>query len=135
MSRERSTKLGLANGSVVSAGTAITAPAGGVDMLGYDEIWFFGSMSTYDAGNSANLASSATTGGSYTDITGSSVTTGDALDSFLLIAQAAGNSRWIRCEVDRSGGATVVGDIYYLQFRARKGPVTHGSTIDSDIVV
>jgi len=28
-----------------------------------------------------------------------------------------------------------LGEIYAVQFRARKGPVTHGSTIEADYVV
>lgn len=132
MSRERSVKLTKAMALSTTAGTAVNSAS--VDMLGYDEVWFFGNMVTANATNSANLASS-TDDSTFVDITGSQVIPSTDNYSWLLTAQAAGNSRYIRCEVVRSGADTVLGEIYALQFRSRKGPVTHGSDIEADYVV
>ena len=132
MSRERNNKLTKVMALSTTAGTAVNTAS--VDMEGYDEVWFFGNMVTSNASNSAVLASSSDDA-SFVDITGSSVIPSAGNQSFLLTAQASGNLRYIRCEVDRGGANTVLGEIYAIQFRGRKGPATHGATIEADYVV
>lgn len=129
MNLSQNTKLTLVKAAQTSAGTAVDSDS--VDMAGFEGVIFFGSIATANAANSANVAESDDDS-TFNDLLGTKVVPGDNGDSFLIdVYRPLG--RYVRCEVDRGGANTAVGDIYALQYGARKKPVTHGATIDSEV--
>lgn len=120
--------------TMVLAGAATGTSAqntAAVDMAGYEGVVFFGSFATANAGNYANLAQSTASGGTYNDLEGTKVTPGDNGDSWAIDVYRP-TKRFVRAETVRAGATTVTGDVYALQYGARKPPVTHGATIDSE---
>ena len=114
-----------------SAGTAINSDS--VDMQGWEGVMFFGRIATVDAVNFANAAQSSDDGSAdaFADLAGTKVTPGDDADSFLIDVYRP-LERYVRCEVDRGGANTIVGDIYAIQYGPKVKPTTHGSTIDAE---
>lgn len=123
-------KLVLVKGNQSSAGTAINTDS--VDMDGFEGVMFFGVIETV-SGNSAN-ASQSSDDSTFNDLENTAVAPGDDGDSFLIDIFRP-TDRYVRCEVDRSGTNTAVGDIYAVLYGARSAPVTHGATIDNEIHV
>lgn len=121
-------KITKVNARATSAGTAINTSS--VDMAGFGGVVFIGQMDTANAGNSANVAQSAddTT---FADLAGTAVVTGDDADSFAIDVKDP-TDRYVRCEIDRSGANTAVGEIYAIQYDPRKAPVSQGATIDGE---
>ena len=111
-----------------SAGTALNSAS--VDMDGFEGVMFFGRIATANAANFANLAQSSDDS-TFVDLTGTKVVPGDDADSFLIDVYRP-LDRYVRCEVDRGGADTIVGDIYAIQYGARKAPTTHGTTVDAE---
>ena len=111
-----------------SAGTAVNSDS--VDMAGFDGVVFFGRIATADAANSGNVAQSSDDI-TFVDLAGTKVVPGDDADSFSIDVYKP-TKRYLRCEVDRGGADTIVGDIYAVQYGAHKKPTTHGATIDSE---
>ena len=112
-----------------SAGTAVDSDS--VDMAGFDGVIFVGRIATSDAANFANVAQS-TDDSSFADLLGTKVVPGDDADSFCIDVYKP-LERYLRCEVDRGGANTIVGDIYAIQYGAHKAPTTQGATIDSEL--
>ena len=131
MNLTKNTKVTMVKVSQSSAGTAINSDS--VDMEGYDGVVFFGVIKTANAANFANVAQSDDDS-TFNDLIGTKVVPGDNDDSFMIDIDRP-EKRYLRCEIDRGGANTVVGDIYALQYKARKAPVTHGATIDSELHV
>jgi hypothetical protein len=100
-----------------------------VDMQNFRGVAFFGSIATQAAGNFGNAAQSSDDS-SFDDLLGTKVIPGDSGDSFMIDVYEP-LDRYVRCEVAR-GTSTVTGDIYAVQYGARKVPVTHGATIDAE---
>lgn len=125
----KNTKLTKVLALSASAGTALNTAS--VDMQGFEGVMFFGRMATNNAANFANLAQSIddTT---FNDLLGTKVVPGDDADSFCIDVYRP-LERYVRLEVDRGGANTIVGDIYAIQYGARKAPTSQGATIDSEM--
>ena len=113
MNLSKNVKITLVKAAEVSAGTAINSDE--VDMSGFDGVLFVGSIATYNAGNLANAAQSSVSGGTFLDLLGTGKLPGDSGDSFAIDVYKPGD-QFVRCEVDRSGANTAVGDIYAIQY-------------------
>ncbi len=122
-------KFTLALAYSSSAGTALDSAS--VDMAGFESVCFFGEMITANASNFCNLATSSNDS-SFNDLLGTKVTPGSSGDA-ALITIVKPLERYIRMEVDRGGTNTAFGTIWAVQWGARKVPVTHGSTVDSEV--
>ena len=129
MNLSKNVKITLVKAAQVSAGTAINSDE--VDMSGFEGVLFIGSIATYDAANKANAAQSSVSGGTFLDLLATGLLPGDSGDSFA-IDVAKPIDRFVRCEIDRSGGNTATGDIYAIQYGAAKKPTTQGATIDAE---
>lgn len=131
MNLSKKTKLTLVKASQISGGTAVNSDS--VDMSGWEGVMFFGSITTANAANFANLAQSSDDGGAdaFADLAGTKVVPGDNGDSFLIDCFRP-RERYVRCEIDRGGAATVTGDIYALQYGPKKLPTSQGTTIDAE---
>ena len=122
-------KISIVNAQASSAGSAINSSS--VDMAGFDGVIFFGEMVTANASNFVNIATSLNDS-SWADLLGTKVTPGDNGDGGAVTIHKP-LERYLRMEVDRGGANTAFGTIYALQYGARKVPVTHGSTFDSEV--
>lgn len=129
MNLSKNVKLTKVKALEGSAGTAINSDE--VDMAGFDGVMFFGRIATVNASNFANAAQSSVSSGTFLDLLGTKVTPGDDADSFCIDVYKP-TDRYVRCEVDRGGTNTIVGDIYAIQYGAHKKPTSHGSTIDAE---
>jgi hypothetical protein len=134
MNLTKNVKVTMVKAGAVSAGTAINSDS--VDMEGFDGVIFLGTIATANAANFANVAQSSDDGSAddFTDLAGTKVVPGDNGDSYMIDVYRPGK-RYLRCELDRGGANTATGDIYAIQYVARKAPVTHGATIDSELHV
>jgi len=98
----------------------------GIDMTGYDGILFITSFGTAAANNTVNLAVSDTVGGSYDDLTGTSVSSGTS-DEDVYIDYTGGmadsTKPFIRLEAAR-GTSSTLESIYAIQYKARSLPIT-----------
>jgi len=128
MNLSKNTKLTKVKALSSSAGTAINSDS--VDMAGFEGVMFFGRVASEDSGNSANVAQSDDDV-TFADLAGTKVVTGDDADSFL-IDIVKPTKRYLRCEVNRGGTDTIVGDIYAIQYGARVAPTSQGATIDAE---
>jgi hypothetical protein len=129
MNLSKDCKLTKVLAAAASAGTALNSAE--VNMLGFEGVMFFGRIATADADNFANAAQSSVSGGTFLDLEGTKVVTGDDADSFLIDVYKP-IDQFVRCEIDRGGANTATGDIYALQYGASKRPVSHGTTIDAE---
>ena len=115
-----------------SAGTAVNTDS--VDMSGYEGVVFIGCMVTAHASNFVNLAQSSDDS-TFDDLAGTKVTPGTSGNMFMVDLYKP-SDRYVRLEVDRGGANTVVGEIVAIQYGpTRKAPVTHGTTVDSEVHV
>jgi hypothetical protein len=109
-----------------AAGTS-AVNSDGVDMTGYDGVLFVTSFGTAAAGNTVNLAVSATSGGSYDDLTGTSVSSGTS-DEDVWIDSTGGvadtTKSFCRLEVVR-GTSSTLESIWAIQYKARSLPVSN----------
>ncbi|MCH7573603.1 MAG: hypothetical protein IIA59_00600 [Candidatus Marinimicrobia bacterium] len=127
----KNVKVTLVKAEQSSGGGAINSDS--VDMQGFEGVVFIGTMVTANASNFASVAQSADDS-SFNDLAGTKVTPGDAGDQFMIDIYKP-LDRYLRVDIDRGGANTVVGEIFALQYGARKVPVSHGSTIDSEVHV
>jgi hypothetical protein len=98
-----------------------------VDMTGYDGVVFITSFGTANANNTANLAVSATSGGSYDDLLGTSVASGTSDEDVWLDMQggvADSTKPWVRLEVAR-GTSSTLESIWAIQYKARALPISN----------
>lgn len=130
MNLSKVVKVVLAKATQTSAGTEVLSDA--IDTLGFEGCMFVGSITTANAGNYAKVTQCDTSGGSYADLTGTKLVPGDNGDSFLIdINQPL--ERYLKLSIIRAGANTVTGDVYALLYGARTVPVSHGTTIDSEL--
>lgn len=131
MNLSKNTKTTLVKAAQTSAGTAINSDS--VDMQGFEGVMFVGSVSTVNAANFANVAQSSDDGSSddFTDLLATKVVPGTNGNSFLIDVFRP-EKRYVRLEIDRGGANTVTGDIYAIQYGARKKPTSQGATIDAE---
>lgn len=132
MNLSKVVKVVLAKATQTSAGTEVLSDA--IDMQGFEGCVFVGSITTAHADNHAKVKQCDTSGGSYSDLAGSKVTPGDNGDSFLIDVYRP-LERFLKLSIIRSGANTVTGDVYALLYGAKNVPVTHGTTIDSELNV
>lgn len=133
MNLTKNCKVTLVKGPQGSAGTAVTSDE--VDMEGFEGVVFVGSIATVNAANFAKAQQDTATGmGSAADLEGTKVVPGDDGDSFMIDIYRP-RERFLRVVIDRGGTNTATGDIYAIQYGARKAPVSHGATIDSEVHV
>ena len=126
------TKLAHVNAAAVSAGTAVNTSS--VDMLGWDGVMFFGTMASFHASNSVNLAQSADDS-SFADLEGTSVSTPVDVNVFCVdLVRSGPGDRYVRLEVVRAGKNTALGDIFAIQYRGgnAKLPATWATTINKE---
>lgn len=97
----------------------------GVDMTGYDGALFLTSFGTAASDNTVNLAVSDAVAGSYSDLTGTSVTSGTS-DEDVFIDYTGGmadNTKpWLRLEAAR-GTSSTLESIWVIQYKARSLPI------------
>jgi hypothetical protein len=109
-----------------TAGTS-TVNSDALDMTGYDGVLFFTSFGTANANNTVNLAVSATSGGSYSDLTGTSVSSG-ASDEDVWIDATGGvadaTKPFIRLTALR-GTSSTLESIWAIQYKARALPIVN----------
>lgn len=128
MNLSKNVKITKVKALSASAGTAVNSDS--VDMAGFDGVVFFGRIATANAANFGNVAQSSDDS-VFADLAGTKVVPGDDADSFSIDVYKP-TKRYLRCEVDRGGVNTIVGDIYAVQYGAHKKPTTHGATVDSE---
>jgi len=129
MNLSKNVKITKVSALAASAGSAVNSDE--VDMAGFDGVVFIGRIETADVANFANAAQSSVSGGTFLDLLGTAIITGDDADSFLIDVYKP-TDRYVRCEVDRGGANTIAGDIYAIQYGAHKKPTSHGTTIDAE---
>ena len=119
------------NAAAVSAGTAVNTAS--VDMQGYTGCIFVCKIATANAGNSMVVAQSANDS-SFADLAGASVVVGTNGDVAILDVAKPGD-RYLRAEFDRSGLDTALGEVWAIQYGARKRPTTPAATTDVSLSV
>lgn len=132
MNLSKNVKVVLAKAGQSAGTSAINTDE--IDMQDWDGVVFVGSIATANAGNYAKAQQDTVTGmGSAADLEGTKVTPGDSGDSFLIDLYKP-RERFVRAVITR-GASTATGDVYAILYKGRKAPVTHGSTIDSEVHV
>jgi hypothetical protein len=131
MNINKNVKVAKVLAGASSAGTTLTSSA--VDMQGFEGVMFVGSIATVNAANFAKVQQSSDDGSSdtYADLEGTKNVPGDDADSFLIDIYRP-RERYLKLLIDRGGANTATGDVYAIQYGARKAPVSHGSTIDAE---
>lgn len=112
-----------------AAGTS-AVDSSAVDMTGYDGVLFVTSFGTANANNTVKLAVSATSGGSYADLAGTSVASGSSDEDVWIdmtggVADAA--KPFVRLTAAR-GTSSTLESIYAIQYKARSLKQTNSVT-------
>jgi hypothetical protein len=102
-----------------------------VDTAGFEGCVFVGSIATANAANYAKVQQCDTSDGSFADLEGTKLVTGDNGDSYLIDVYRP-RERYLKLYVERGGAATVTGDVYAILYGPRVAPTSHGSTIDAE---
>lgn len=93
----------------------------GVDMSGYEGVLFLTSFGTAAANNTVNAAQDTASGGSYTDLEGTSVTSGTS-DEDVWVDVYKPTKRYVRLEAAR-GTSSTLESIWAIQYGPRTMPV------------
>ena len=131
MNLSKRVKFSLVKAAQSSAGTAVDSDS--VDMQGYEGVIFLGTMTTANASNFANAATSSDDS-SFNDLLDTKITPGTNGDSWLLDIYRP-LERYLRCEVDRGGTNTATGEIFAMQYGGIKHPQSPTATIDAELHV
>lgn len=111
-------KAGQASGT-----DAITTDV--VDMAGYREVVFLGSITTKNAANFVNLQEdSASNGATLADLAGTKAASNKTYFKLGLIRP---RKRYVAAKITR-GSATATGPVYALLFKSRTAPITSAAT-------
>lgn len=119
-------------------GAAATTDIKGVtlDMLGFEAVTMmvtFGAITTNAVTSIKAQQSSTTTDGDFTDLTGTSQTVADSDDEKIFyIDLIKPEKRYVRLYVDRGTQNAVVSAATYLQYGAKKVPVTHDTVVSGE---
>lgn len=107
-----------------SAGTdAITTDV--VDMAGYREVVFLGSITTKNALNFVNLQEdSASTGATLADLAGTKAASNK---TYFKLALVRPKKRYVAAKITR-GSSTATGPVWAILFKARQAPITSAAT-------
>lgn len=92
-----------------------------VDMAGFEGVVFITSFGTAASGNTLLAAQDSASGGSYTDLEGTSVTSGTS-DEDVWIDVYRPTKRYVRAEAAR-GTSSTLESIWAIQYGARVQPV------------
>ena len=107
-------KAGQASGT-----EAITTDV--VDMAGYREVVFLGSITTKNAANFVNLQEdSASTGATLADLKGTKAASNK---TYFKLALVRPKKRYVAAKITR-GVATATGPVWAILFKARQAPIT-----------
>jgi len=111
-------KAGQASGT-----DAITTSV--VDMAGYREVVFIGSITTKNAANFVNLQEdSASNGATLADLAGTKCASNKTYFKLGLIRP---RKRYVAAKITR-GSATATGPVWAILFKARQAPITSAAT-------
>ena len=126
-----STEVKLTKVKVASAAAQTAINSDSVDMAGWEGVLFFTTVLaiTSAAVTSINAAQAITSGGSYADLLGTKVAIADDDDNqtfFLDIYRP--REQFVRLEVARATQDSAFGEIYALQYGAKKRPYTQNVT-------
>lgn len=110
-----------------AAGTS-TVTSSAVDMQGYDGALFFTSFGTAASNNTVKLQQSSDDGGSddYTDLTGTSVTSGSS-DEDVWIDYTRPGKRYLKFIASR-GTSSTLESMWVLLYHARTGAINNSTT-------
>ena len=96
-----------------------------VDMAGYREVVFIGSITTKNAANFVNLQEdSASTGDTLADLAGTKCASGKTYFKLGLIRP---RKRYVAAKITR-GVATATGPVWAILFKSRTAPITSAAT-------
>lgn len=129
MNLSKNVKVILVEAGAASGTTDLESDV--VDTAGFQGCMFIGSIATANAANYAKVQQCDTSGGSYADLEGTKLVTGDNGDSFLIDVYQP-RERYLKLYLERGGAATVSGDIYAILYGAEVVPTSHGTTIDAE---
>ena len=122
MNLSENCKVILAKAGAAAATTAVTTDV--IDMAGFREIVFVGSITTKNAGNYVNLQEdSVAAGTSLADLAGTKIA---ANENYFKIGLVRPKKRYVALKVTRTV-SSATGDIWAILFKARKAPIASGS--------
>lgn len=92
-----------------------------VDMAGYREVVFLGSITTKNAANFVNLQEdSASNGATLADLAGTKAASNK---TYFKLALVRPKKRYVAAKITR-GSATATGPVWAILFKARQAPIT-----------
>ncbi|OHD25515.1 MAG: hypothetical protein A2064_11370 [Spirochaetes bacterium GWB1_66_5] len=109
-----------------SAADTTAVNSTGVDMTGYQGVLFLTSFGTANANNTVNAARGLTLGGTYDDLTGTSVASGTSDEDVWIDVYRPGDV-FVRLEAAR-GTSSTLESIWAIQYGAAKMPVDNTTT-------
>lgn len=112
-------KITKVSDPTIAGTTAVESTA--VDMAGYGGVLFLTSFGTAAANNTILASQDVASGGSFTDLLGTSVTSGTS-DEDVWLDIVAPRKRYVRVEIAR-GTSTTLGDIWAIQYGPAAEPV------------
>ncbi|MFO8012120.1 MAG: hypothetical protein R6X20_02325 [Phycisphaerae bacterium] len=117
-------KVTLVKAQQTSAGTDVESDS--VDMEGFEGVVFLAKIATANAANFLKAQQSSDDGSSdaFADLEGTKVVPGDDGDQAKLDIYRP-RERYVRAVIDRGGASTATGDIYAVQYGARKAPIAN----------
>lgn len=96
-----------------------------VDMAGYREVVFLGSITTKNALNFVNLQEdSASTGATLADLAGTKAASNK---TYFKLALVRPKKRYVAAKITR-GSTTATGPVWAILFKARQAPITSAAT-------
>lgn len=125
-------KITIASNTTAGAAAATAITTSAIDMAGFDGCVFIIPLGTIVSGavTSAKVQQCDTTGGSYADLTGTSVTILDTDDDKLkYIDVYRPQEQFLKCVVSRATQNATIGGILAIQYKGRHLPVTHGTGV------
>ena len=120
MNLSENCKVVLAKAAQEAGVSAVTTDV--IDMAGYREVVFVGSITTKNVGNYANLQEDdAAAGSSLADLVGTKIASND---QYFKIGLVRPKKRYVALKITRAGASTATGDVWAFLFNARKAPIT-----------
>ena len=116
--------------SVATTGTTYSSE---IDMADWEGVCIVGTIATANAGNYFKLQDATVTNTYSADVAGSK-TVASVSANTVMIELYKPVMRFLRVAVVL-GSSSAVGDMYAIQFRGRKAPVTQVSTTDQTLLV
>ena len=96
-----------------------------VDMAGYREVVFLGSITTKNAANFVNLQEdSASNGANLADLKGTKAASNK---TYFKLGLVRPKKRYVAAKITR-GSATATGPVWAILFKARQAPITSAAT-------